>query len=278
MTFIAILKELWKRRILVGIAVLVAVVAAVLSIANVSLIPPSVSKRSSVEAKASNALLVDSARSPLAGSRRDITGLVVRAAVFARLMSSGDVVERMAKEAGIPKAEIDVTGPVPLPGEAPGITEGSETLPYGLDFTSVPEQPIVSIATRAPTVAAARALAAAAPEALRDLIQEVQQRQDTPPSERVELRKLGPPQAGLVDGGPSAKIAVAVFFAVLLLELGLILGLPRLVASWRRPDTEEDELAAVPDVTQIVLPPELSERNGGGRQKEHAALIPWNRS
>ncbi|MDX6653693.1 MAG: hypothetical protein QOH18_394 [Solirubrobacterales bacterium] len=273
MTFIAVLKELWKRRILVGIAILVAVVAATLSIANVSLFPPSVSKRSSVEAKASNELLVDSARSPLAGSRRDITGLVVRAAVFARLMSSGDVVEQMAKEAGIPQEAIAVTGPVPLPGEAPGITEGSEALPYGLDFTSVPEQPIVSIATRAPTVADARALAAAAPEALRELIRKVQQRQDTPPSERVEVRKLGPPQAGLVDGGPSAKIAAAVFLIVLLIELGLILGIPRLVAGWRQADTEEDELAAVPDVTEIPPTARFSDRWGSERQSDHAGRL-----
>jgi hypothetical protein len=273
-TFISALRELWKRKVLVTIAVIIALGASVLAVYQVN--GASVSKRGSAEAHGTTEILIDSARSPIAGSKRDIGGLISRAGVFARLMGGGDVVAQIAEDAGVDPEAIDVAGPSPLPGEAPGITEAAATLPYGLSFTEVPELPIVSVTTRAPTVKEAAALAAAAPEALRGVITSVQQQQATPARERVEVRVLGPPQAKLEDEAPGAKVAAAIFFFFLALEIGMILGIPRLVAAWRREDTEEAELAAAPDVSETgatLLVPHDG-RNGNhldrpGRVRQH---------
>jgi hypothetical protein len=254
-TFISILKELWKRKLLVALVIVVAVVAAVLAVYKVS--PSGLSKRSTREVSGSSEVLIDSARSPIAGSKRNIEALSTRAAVFARLGSSGNIVKEIAKEAGVLPWEIQVTGPQPFPGEAPGISEAAEELPYGLTYTQVGELPIIAIVSRAPDVRTARALAAAAPRSLEKMVRKVQFRQDTPERERVEIRTLGPATVSATDNGSGKKIALAAFFGILVIGLGLILGIPRLVSAWRDAD-EEDQLEGVADISEptptLVIP------------------------
>ena len=274
MTFVSALRELWKRKVLVAIAVVIALALSILAVYQVG--GGGIAKKGSVEAHGSTQILIDSARSPIAGSKRDISGLISRAGVFARLMAGGDVVAQIAEDAGVDPESIQVTGPSPLPGEAPGATEAEEALPYGLTFTEEPELPIVSVVTRAPTVKEAAALAEASPEALRGVIQTVQEQQSTPAREKVEVRVLGPPQAQVSSTGPGNKMAVAIFVLVLALEIGLILGFPRLVAAWRREDHEEAELAAAPDVSEsgpsLLVPHESRKGNHldrPGRVRQH---------
>jgi hypothetical protein len=254
-TFISILKELWKRKLLVALVVAVAMLAGVLAVYKVG--PSGLSKRSTPSASGNSEVLIDSARSPIAGSKRNVEALSTRAAVFARLGSSGDIVKEIAKEVGIYPWEIQVTGPQPFPGEAPGISSAGEELPYGLTYTQVGELPIISIASRAPDVATARALAAAAPRSLEKMVAEVQQKQGTPKTERVEIRTLGPATVSASGNGPGKKIGLALFFGILVIGIGLILGIPRLVAAWRDAD-EEDQLEDVADISEptpaLVIP------------------------
>jgi hypothetical protein len=237
-TLILIMKELWRRRILVAAVGVVALLVAIFAVYNVSGFPPKLTKRNQVSAQGSIEVLVDSSRSPIAGSRRDIGGLAARAGVFARLMAGGNVIGQIAEEAGVPEKQIDVAGPTPLAGEAPGVSEAPETHRYGITFTNLEELPIVSVTTRAPTVAEARAMAAAAPVALGDVVRSIQVRQDTPPGERVELRVLGPPRAVVVDDSLGKKVALALFFGIFALGIGLILAVPRLRRAWSTVETE----------------------------------------
>lgn len=116
---------------------------------------------------------------------------------------------------------------------------------------SFSELPIITVATRAPTTGEARALAAAAPEALRGLIHDVQQKQETPDKEKVELRVLGPAEAAMFTEGPGGKIGAVVFIVIFGLGLGLILAIPRLVAAWKRPDSDEEWLSMAPDISEV---------------------------
>ncbi len=261
MTFISLLKELWKRKLLVALAIVIAAAAAVGAYKQVS-------KDSTPEAQGTTEVLIDSARSPIAGSKRNVEALASRAAVFARLMASGDIVKGIAHEAGVRPWEIQVKGPMPFPGEVPGVSEGAETLPYGLTFTQVGELPIVTITSRAPTVPEARALAAAAPRALDEMVKTTQQRQKTPARERVEIRTLGPAVVSSVSEESGKKIAVAAFFGVLLLELALILGMPRLVSAWKRGDDDVDPFEDVADISDPT--PTLVIPNGTGVRKERS--------
>jgi len=239
MTLVKTLKELWRRRILVVAAALIAVLVAIVVAFQVSLSPPTVAKRSSASGAGSIGILVDSARSPLADTRRDVTGLSARAGVLARVMAGGNVVREIAREAGVPLEQIAVSGPVPLPGEvAVGIAGASASLPYGISFGQSGELPVIAVETRAPSASEALALAAAAPGAIRRVVRSVQAQQGTPAAKRVQFRELGPAQAELVEESSGGRLALVVFLVVFGLGLLAIVGWPRLVAAWRNADAE----------------------------------------
>ena len=247
MNLILNLKELWRRRALVALSVAAVAAISILAVFQVSLFPPSISKRTQVEAQGSIEILVDSARSPIADARRDLSGLAARAGVFARYMAGGNVIDRIARINDIPADQIDVNGAVPLPGEAPGAEQASPRLhPYGVAISQPDELlPILSVVTRAPTVREARSLAAAAPAAVRRVVRSIQAQQKTAPAKRVQFRVLGPAQAVPVDDSLGKKVAAMLFVILLAIALVLILGAPRLVAAWRA--TEPAASARSPD-------------------------------
>lgn len=241
MNSVLFLKELWRRRLLVVLAFVASAAIAILAVFQVSFSPPGVSERSTVSAKGSIQVLVDSSNSPIANSRFNLSGLIARAGVFARVMSGGNVIKQISEATHIPLKQIEVAGPLPLAGEAPGISEGSEKeLPYRIEITQQTELPILTVLTKAPTVDEARALAAAAPKAISHEVESLQIQQNTPEGKRVEFRVLGPAQAAVVDNSSSKKLAAAIFVVLLILFISLIVGLPRFVAAWRAADVDSE--------------------------------------
>lgn len=239
MNFIYLLKELWHRRLAVLVVAVGAALIAVLVVYSVSFLPPSLAKRDHVEARGSIEILVDSEKSPIADVGRNLEPLTARAGVFARYIAGGNVIASIAKETGIPVKQIEVAGPVPLPGEAIGATAPpSDLLPYGIEIVQRDELPIVNVETRAPTVAEARDLAAAAPGAISGIVSGIQQEQRIPVSKRVTFRVLGPAQAHLATEAHGAKVALGIFLVLFVLGILLILGLPRLVDAWRSTEAE----------------------------------------
>ncbi len=246
MNSVIFLKELWRRRLLVLLAFLFSAAVSVLIVYHVSASSPFLEERNQIEAEGSIQVLVDSANSPIANARFELGGLTARAGVFARLMSGGDVIRQVSKETGIPVKKIDVAGPMPLPGEAPGISEGpARENPYKIEVTQQTELPILNVTTRAPTLAEARALAAATPRAMSQQIEAIQDEQETPEGKRVVLRRLGPAQTGVVDNSAGKKIAIGVFFFLMAIFVTLIVGMPRFVRAWRAADIDSPAGGAV---------------------------------
>jgi hypothetical protein len=250
---ILILKELWERKLLVALAVLAAAAIAIAAVFQVSLSPPSIAKREHVNSQGSIEILVDSARSPIADARRDLTGLTARAGVFARLMVGGNVIARIAKDNDISVEQIDTVGPAPLPGQAPGAEESAQLRPYGIQVIQDGELPILTVVTRAPTPAKARALAASAPAAITEVVEAIQDQQGTPVGKRVEFRVLGPAESAPVEDAQGKKIALIVFLVLLALFLVLILGIPRLVEAWRNTEPEAADWDGSPADQSDVL-------------------------
>jgi len=249
------LKELWSRRLLVAAAAAVAAIVAVLVVYDVSLAPPSLSKRDHVEASGSIEILVDSAKSPIADVGRDLEPLTARAGVFARYIAGGNVIERIARETGIPANQIEVAGPVPLPGEAAGAgAPPPHLLPYGIEIAQRDALPILNVATRAPTVREARELAAAAPAAVSQIVTSIQQQQGIPDHKRVTFRVLGPAQARPVADALGAKVGALIFLVLFALGLLLILGAPRLTAAWRAAEVEPGEPQEQPPLRVAPTP------------------------
>jgi hypothetical protein len=253
------LKELWRRRLLVLLAFLFSAAVSVLIVYHVSPSPPFLEERNQIEAEGSIQVLVDSSNSPIANARFELGGLTARAGVFARLMSGGDVIRQVSKETGIPVKKIDVAGPMPLPGEAPGVSEGpARKNPYKIEVTQQSELPILTVSTRAPTLEEARALAAAAPRAMSQQIEAIQDAQETPEGKRVVLRRLGPPQTGVVDNSAGKKIAVGAFVFLMAIFLTLIVGMPRFVRAWKAADIDSPDsgAGAAVEVPEPELAPE----------------------
>jgi hypothetical protein len=236
---VVFLKELWRRKLLVVLAFLFSAAVAVLIVYHVSPSPPFLEERNQIEAEGSIQVLVDSSNSPIANARFELGGLTARAGVFARLMSAGDVIRQVSKETGIPEKKIDVAGPMPLPGEAPGVSEGpARENPYKIEVTQQSELPILTVSTRAPTLVEARALAAATPRAMSRQIEAIQDAQETPEGKRVVLRRLGPPQTGVVDNSAGKKIAIGAFVFLMAVFITLIVGMPRFVRAWKATDLD----------------------------------------
>lgn len=235
MNLILYLRELWGRRLLAAAAIALAAAVALVAIYRVELLPPGLEQRADVEARGSIGLLVDSASSPIADARRDLGGLTARAAVFAQLISGGRVIGEIARRSGLRPGRIDVRGPQPLGGGTMAPLQPPPRVhAYGIEVVQQPELPIIEVLTRAPSVAEARAMAAAAPAAIRRLVESVQDTQETPAAKQVEFRVLGPPRAAAVDDAPGKKAALAIFALLATLGLLAILAAPRLRAAWRR--------------------------------------------
>jgi hypothetical protein len=269
------LKELWRRRLLVAAAAVVAALVAILAVYNVGVAPPSISKRGHVEATGSIEILVDSAKSPIADVGRDLEPLTARAGVFARYIAGGNVIRLIARDTGIPADQIEVAGPVPLPGEAAGAgAPPPHLLPYGIEIVQRDALPILNIATRAPTVPEARELAAAAPGAVRQIVTSIQQQQGIPENKRVTFRELGPAQALPVAEALGAKMGGLIFVVLFALLLLLILGAPRLVAAWRAADTESDEPQEQPPLRVAPTPsPRKTVDSTGARALASASIV-----
>lgn len=236
------LKILWYRRRLVALGALIAMFAAMLSIYQVGLFPPSLKGRTNVFATASTQILVDTPGSAFADLASNIEPLDTRASVFARFLASPAAVALIARQAKLPFGAIEAQGPydlnLPVFQQEPTAEQRSsqiigEGALYRLRFDNNPELPIVSVFSQAPTQDEAIRLAAAAPVALRAYIDRLQKEQHTPVSRRVEVRQLGKATGGVVNKGANIQIATLVFLAVLAGWCMLLIPAQTIARGWR---------------------------------------------
>jgi hypothetical protein len=248
MEFARTLKTLWRRRLLVALGALIAMVAALFSVYQVTLFPPSLVARTNVFATSSTQILVDTPASAFADLASDLDPLETRASVFARFLATPAAVALIARKAKLPADAIEAQGPydlnVPTFSQGPTAEQRSsqiigEGALYRLRFENNPDLPIVSIFAQAPSQDEANALAAAAPAALRSYINRLQTEQQTPASRRVEIRQLGDATGGVVNGGANIQIAMVVFLAVLAGWCMLLIPAHTIARGWREDgDTE----------------------------------------
>lgn len=236
------LKMLWRRRRLVAVGGAVALIAAILSVYTVSIFPPSLTSRTNVFATASSQILVDTPDSSFADLSYELEPLETRAAVFARFLANPAAMELVSQQSGIPAYEIEAQGPyeqnLPLNQQEPTAEERStqiigEGALYRLRLENNPNLPIISVFAQAPTEKEAKALAAAAPAALRVYVKRLQEQQHTPKRDRVEIRPLGHATGGVVNAGANREIALLVFFVVFVGWCLLMIPANTIIGGWR---------------------------------------------
>ena len=249
------LRELWHRKLWVGLAIVVAAAAGLIV----------ASRQYSVE-QASADVLVDTPSSQVVDlgnggqSAEVVPGietLATRARLLGNLMASGSLKLAIAKSAGIKSEQLVVVPPPDsLDVEATPVATGGGSAGADatiLTLTTDSTLPILYASAQAPSAETAERLATGAVEELKRYLGSVAATDQIPEARQLVVSEIGTRRAAPVARGPSTPIAVLAALLVASLGCAAIVGLPRLARSWR----EAGETAVEP-------PDSLGSDNGNG--------------
>ena len=229
------IRQLWKKRLLVVLGVLVAAGAAWFSVHGKSL----------QYSAASTQALVDSESSVLGNVSQSSEALSARAQLYANFMASPAILEDIGQRVGLAGGQLYAAGPVdaqePRVEQEPtdlkrNVQITGESKPYKLNYEAQGNLPTITIYSQAPTTQMAVALANAAVVGLQDYVSKLES--NVAPQKRIVIRQLGPASGAVVDSGISKTLAGLVFVAVFLLWCVLLLYVSRFREAWRRSAVE----------------------------------------
>ena len=232
MQTVTILRELWHRRLLVGVAAALAVVVGFLLAFRISFPPES---RSASVGAATARILVDSPRSQVV----DITPkgsqtLGARASVLANLMVEGEVKKAIALRAGLRPREISATAISPGDVTKPSSSKDYSLTTSVLTNTDMIELPIIKVDTRAPSPALAAKLANAAAGGLSEYLDSKAAAEKVGADERLRVKTFGAAQGNTASRGPGRLLALAAAIFIFLGGCAVILICSALASAWRR--------------------------------------------
>lgn len=251
---VQVIRQLWSRKLLVGLVIVVAALAAILSAYQLSVSPPGLHSRALTVGAASSQILVDSPKSALVdgASLGTFEALSTRAKIYGEYLSSLAARKQIAKLAGVPAASISSSGPFSsATGQNPYESQSSEDraneiLQEGaqsrLVFTGQEGVPILTVDAQAATAARAVDLANASFITLKRYVNNLSV--DGEDVKRgVTVRELGAPEGGTIGSGNDIVLMALAFLAVLVLGCAAILVVPRFTQRWRALNqVEHDEL------------------------------------
>ncbi len=227
LTWLLTRRGLW---LLVGVPV--AAFAAVLSVASVSLLPPSIKHRSLAFYKASTQVYVMPqgalGSSLLKSSPTVFTGQSI---TLANIMSSPELRNIVARGARLDPDQLAVDAPIPsyLPiaeQEPPGIKRATQVVeegdPYRLTVDINLSLPAIGLTGQAPSPEVAERIVRAAQTGLASYLTHLETSADTPASLRLQVRSLGPISSEGDDSGGLANVAGFTFIIALALWSGLV--------------------------------------------------------
>lgn len=272
MTVVAVLRELWSRRLLVAVGLAIAVTIGILLTFEVGLgLPPTFDARQYEVGIASAGVLVDSPSSQvidLGGggqSKADIVSLSARARLLANLMATSPLKDQIARRARVAPDSMIASAPTQGLAERPSpLTTGESRVsasdPDARVLTVYVNEalPIITADAQAPTPGAAAAIAAAAVTELNLYLTSTAAADRVPDARRLVVKPLGPARSATVRRGPRklfAVIACIVVFGLWCVGIMLASGLAR---SWRAVD---DDVALAPD-PRLARPPGEAARGG----------------
>jgi hypothetical protein len=233
MDTVTILRRLWRFRLLVVAAGLLAMFVALF----VSYELPSMESRKYEVGVATGRILVDTPASQVVEvAPKGSDSLGVRATLLANLMVDGVVKEAVAKRAGLAEAEIagiadSAEGAPPAAGESD--PRGYSLATEVLSTAQGDSLPIIEVATQGPDARAAEKLANAAIEGLQDYLASKAVADRIPDGQRLRVSGLGVPQAREEVRGPRLVLSVAAMIFVFALGCAAILVISSLIRAFR---------------------------------------------
>jgi hypothetical protein len=248
MSTVSILRRLWRHRILVAVALVLAVLAGT---AVVYQLPGFQSRKYDVGIVTAH-ILVDTPNSQIVQvSPRGTATLGEQTLLLASLMVDGTIKSAIAQKAGLlPSRLTGINAAVTEPGASgpapivpPSGRNANVITTQVMTDSAGNNLPIIALQAQAPTSAAAEKLANATLSALRDYLSSRAQAEQVSDTNRLQVGELGLNQATTQAMGPSNSLGVIVFLLVFLLGCGLIVGLPSLRRAWRAAGQREREAA-----------------------------------
>ncbi len=248
MEAVTILRELWRRRILVALAALASIFAA-FAIAYTVTIPPE--SRKFEVGIATGRILVDTPDSQVVDvSPRGSGTLGIRAGLLANLMTEGEVKAAIARRAGLRPGQLHAG--VEIEGELPVVLTSAAGKPNAYLLTTSPATstddlplPMIDIETQAPDVAGAAQLANAAVAGLNDYLDTKAAGENVPDARRLQVTGFGAPQVRAETRGPKHVVALAAGLFLFICGCAAILSISALAGAWRTA-AERDRTAAPP--------------------------------
>jgi hypothetical protein len=262
MEAVTILRELWRRRVLVALVAFAAVLVGFLLAYRVGF-PPE--PRKYEVGLATARVLVDTPQSQVIkvdpkGS--DTLGL--RASVLANLMVEGEAKDAIARRAGLKPKKLKAVS-----ASATTVDESSsEPQPVSTAFPDDPDVhmirtrvitnpdgeqlPIIETDVQAPDAASATKLANATITGLTDYLDKrAAADQDVDERRRLRVSGLGSAQATVAARGPGRAVAVAAAIVIFLAGCVIILLVSALARSWRAAEVSEqaETIDLAPDDT-----------------------------
>ncbi len=238
------LRELWRHKLGLVVAVLIAALATVQVVWGISLSPLRVGNEPLRMASASAEVVVDTPRSSIVDPQVDaftLKSLSNRALIIGNVMASLPVREYIAEQAGVPLSKVRVEPPLtpeqprPVADSAhdPHITDlFKRPDEYRISVQATPMAPVLNLYAVAPTPEAARALTTSAVEGLRIYLSSLDESQKVPAGSQVRLERLGVAQSGAIASGASFQLGLLTFLFVFALGCIGILALERVRRGW----------------------------------------------
>jgi hypothetical protein len=240
------LRSLWHLKLWLLGCTAVAVLAAIWSVAIITISPLALTPRKMQMASATTHVLVDSRSSMLIDLRENtynLEGLRNRTVLLGNVVAGSEVRARIAQRVGISVDALRVQPPLTpemttRPPDSQNPQKMSDILKsmdqYRLNLQANPSVPMLDISAQAPTAETAAALANAAVEELKRYLQQLAATQRTPDQLQIRLLPLGRAHGVVINKGADREVALLVFMLTLGIGCATVIFFSRLRAGWRQ--------------------------------------------
>jgi hypothetical protein len=253
---VLILRELWRKRLLVAIA---GILAVVVGMAVAYQLPSLSSRQYDVGVATARALLdtPSSAVADLGGEEGNnaVGALPGRAALLANLLTSAPLKDEIAKRAGVPPSKLIANTPA-LAATTRDRRVDDRTA-FTLTVQNEVDLPLLTVMTQAPDAQTAQRLANSAVAILNQHVSSVAGADSVPAPRRLVVKPLGPARAGISTRGPRRMYALIAAFILFGLACTGIIVVSSLVRTWRLADVmddlmpDDDQFGPAPDDDQF---------------------------
>lgn len=239
------IRRLWQLRAGVVLSLVVALLAAIWSVQEISLSPPGLTPRSLEMATAATQVVVDTPTSALLDSRQDtysLEGLTNRAVLLGNVIASASVRQAIARRAGLPAGVLEVEAPLTPEQPRARVAVGSQrkraadilesTDQYRLSIQANPSVPVLDVYSQTPTAESAGALANAAVDELEAYLARLAEVERTPAKDQIQLVQLGRAEGAVINESVRWQVALLAFVLTLAAACATVIFASRVREGW----------------------------------------------